>query len=617
FLRTKQSAQIAAKIFHLEVQFDERLGEIVHALECEGKPHNMCAIRHDISFNEPHGNGESWDDVRKRLSEFMRDIVNKYENKKILMISHGDPLWLLEKMSRGLTKDQIREEQKGDEWYPAPGSIKKIEWGALPLNLHGELDLHRPFIDDVVLKCGHCQADMRRIPDLVDVWFDSGAMPYAQWHWPFENEKIFKDQFPADFIVEGVDQTRGWFYTLIAISTLLGKGAPYKNIMSLGHVLDKNGKKMSKSKGNVVRPDELMDAVGVDAARWYFYSVNAPGDPTLFDVKDVEARLKGFISTLQNCLRFYELYEQQESITSDSIESPRQKSRDNYQLPITNLLDRWILSRLHRLITEITEKLDEYDPTAASRAIERFVIEDFSKWWLRRSRDRKEALPLLRSLLLEIAKLIAPFIPYTAEDVHMRLHRGNSPAGEPSTLSVHLHDWPKAQKRLINPKLEEKMARVQEVVTAGLALRKDKQIKVRQPLAAVIITGKKLDTDLAALVKEELNVKEIRYQKEGGIALDTEMSPALLHEGYARELMRQIQDMRKESGYGFDEKVYVQWHTENEELGQAIEHWSEEIKRDTVLSQFIRGPHDDKKTYDVEKEVELAPGKPIWAGIKK
>lgn len=613
FLRTKQSAQIAAKIFHLEVQLDERLGEIVHALECEGKPHNMCAIRHDISFDEPHGNGESWNDVRKRLSEFMRDVGKKYENKRILILSHGDPLWLLEKMSRGLTKSQIREEQKGNEWYPSPGSIKKIEWGMLPLNLHGELDLHRPFIDDAVLKCDHCQADMRRIPDLIDVWFDSGAMPYAQWHWPFENEKIFKEQFPADYIVEAVDQTRGWFYTLLAISTLLGKGAPYRNIMSLGHVLDKSGKKMSKSKGNVVRPDELMDAVGVDAARWYFCSVNAPGDPTLFDIKDVEARLKGFISTLQNCLRFYELYQ------ADAQGDVGDKS---------NLLDAWILSRLHRLIAEATDKLDEYDPTAASRAIEKFVVEDFSKWWLRRSRDRKEALPLLRILLLEIAKLIAPFIPYMAEDMHMRLHHGKTP-GLPSqagTLSIHLHDWPKAQKRLINPKLEEKMVRIQEIVTAGLALRKEKQIKVRQPLAAVIITGRKLDADLAALVKEELNVKEIRYQKEGplrqgsseasGIALNTEISPVLLNEGYVRELMRQIQDMRKEAGYGFDEKVYAQWHTENEELGQAVEQWSEEIKKDTVLSQFTRGPHD-KKAYDVEKEVELTPGKQIWIGIKK
>ncbi|HYU64691.1 MAG TPA: class I tRNA ligase family protein [Candidatus Paceibacterota bacterium] len=599
FLRTKQTAEIAGKIFHQDVQFDDRLSEIAHALECEGKPHEACAIKHDISFDQPHGDGESWNDVRRRTMDFMSEINQKHKNKKILIVGHGDPLWLLEKMSRGKTASEIIQEEKDkEEWYPAPGTLKKVVWMPVPRNLLGELDLHRPFIDEVELRCESCKANMRRIPDLIDAWFDSGAMPYAQWHWPFENEKIFKEQFPADFIVEGIDQTRGWFYTLLAISTLLSKGPAYRNVMSLGHILDKEGKKMSKSKGNVVLPNELMDAVGVDAARWYFYSINAPGDPTLFDLKDVEFRLKGFLSTLQNCLRFYELYH------SEAIGDEQ---------PATNLLDAWILSRLNRLITVVTDCLDRFDPTNAARAIEKFVVEDFSNWWLRRSRKRKNALSLLRLVLLEIAKLTAPFIPYTAEDMHMRLHV----QGAPGTLSVHLHDWPKAQKRAINVKLEEKMVRVQKIVTAGLAWRKEKQIKVRQPLQAVTVTGNKLESDLEILVKDEVNVKEVIYkQTEGDIMLDAELNTALIHEGYARELMRQIQDMRKEAGYRFDEKVYAQWHTDDTDLMQAIEQWSGEIQKDAVLAEFVKSQHD-KKTYDVEKEADLVPGKHIWIGIRK
>ena len=203
---------------------------------------------------------------------------------------------------------------------------------------------------------------MKKIPDLIDAWFDSGAMPYAQWHWPFENKKLFKEQFPADFIVEGVDQTRGWFYTLLAISTLLGNGAPYKTVMSLGHVLDEKGQKLSKSKGNYVLPRDLMDKYGADAARWYFYTVNSPGDSKLFAEKELRAQLTGPLSTLQNCLKFYELY----------ADVNYQLSIINYQLSV---LDKWLLSKLNGLILEVGGKLDRYDVTTAARAIEKFVVD--------------------------------------------------------------------------------------------------------------------------------------------------------------------------------------------------------------------------------------------------
>ena len=265
---------------------------------------------------------------------------------------------------------------------------------------------------------------MKKVPDLIDVWFDSGAMPYAQWHWPFENTKTFKDQFPADYIIEGIDQTRGWFYTLLAISTLLGKGIPYRNVMVNGHALDEHGKKMSKSLGNVVRPDEIMDLVGVDATRWYFYTASTLGESIVVSKKSAQDRLKGFIFTLQNCVRFYELYSQEVSSYKSFASS-------------SNLLDKWMLSKFNGLVDQVTSDLDKYDPTSASRSLEKFVVEDLSNWWLRRSRKRKEALVLLRSLLLDLSKILAPFAPFLAEDIHRRMHRGYK-AG---TLSVHLHDW--------------------------------------------------------------------------------------------------------------------------------------------------------------------------------
>ncbi|KKS26589.1 MAG: Isoleucine-tRNA ligase [Candidatus Yanofskybacteria bacterium GW2011_GWC2_41_9] len=608
FLRTTESAEIIGKVLHKSVKKDDRLGEFVHGSACEGKEHNVCPQRSEKEkFENREDSGESRNDVRRRMADFINEIESRHQNKKILIVGHGDPLWLLDAIAQGRTEKEIIENKESSEyWYPKLAELKKLNWRKIPRNELGELDLHRPFIDSVILKCSDCGAKMKKIPDLIDVWFDSGAMPYAQWHWPFENKKLFKEQFPADFIVEGVDQTRGWFYTLLAISSLLGNGAPYKTVMSLGHVLDEKGQKLSKSKGNYISPRDLMDKYGVDAARWYFYTVNAPGDPKLFAEKDLQAQLTGFLSTLQNCLKFYELY----------AESAGQSPIANRQSPV---LDKWLLSKLNGLILEVSEKLDQYDVTTVARAIEKFVAEDFSNWWLRRSRKRKESLPLLRSALLEIAKLCAPFIPFTAEEMHMRLHAG-SVAG---TESIHLHDWPKAIKKLINLKLEEEMSEVRDIVTAGLAVRKEKQVKVRQPLRAVKINrAKKFDAGLEDLIKEELNVKKVLYditQKETVrqlAELDLELDQALRAEGYTREMMRQIQDMRKEAKYKLNQKVFVQWHSDDKELSDAINEWSENIKRETLLREFLNSP-SDKKDYDIQKETDLAPGKKIWVGVKK
>ena len=618
FLRTRETAEIAGKMLHREAKIDNRLTEIRHGFACEGKKHSACPFK-DVkkNFEFKEDGGESWNDVRQRIMDFMQEIESTYHNKKILIVSHGDPLWLLAQIAEGRTDNEVlARRERGEDWYPSFAELKKLSWIQIPRNELGELDLHRPYIDSIVLRCGKCRAEMKRIPDIADVWFDSGAMPYAQWHWPFENKDIFKKQFPADFIVEGIDQTRGWFYTLLAVSTLLGKDAPYKNVMALGLALDEKGKKMSKSIGNVITPDEIMDQVGADATRWYLYTLNEPGDFKSISIQAAREQLKGFTMTLENCVRFYELYQSgdKRQATSDKTEITSENLG-----AVKNLLDKWIISRFQELLSEVTEKLDAYDPTTASRAIEKFVVDDFSQWWLRRSRKRKEALPLLRVLLLELAKILAPFIPFTAEDIHTRLHIG----AKPSTESIHLHDWPKLQKKTRNIKLEEKMSHIREIITAGLAIRKEKQIKVRQPLKSAAIASDKLENDLEELIKEELNVRGISYATSDKrqatrplVELDVEVTAELAAEGYARELMRQIQDMRKEAGYKLDQKIYCQWHSDSKELSAAILKWSDMIEGDTLLSDFINGPHDKKK-YDVEKELELAPQMPIWVGIKK
>ena len=621
FIRTQETAEIVAKELRLKVQTEPLLGEFQHGVLCEGKTHDFCITNHmqGQGWETKTADGESWKDVRRRMSGVLRELDSKYEGKRILLISHGDPIWLLETFTLGLSPDEtIRSREK---IFPLQGELKKIDFKNWPYDDDGELDLHRPYIDRIVLKCPKCKLQMFKIPDLIDVWFDSGAMPYAQWHWPFDTaqgrpfEKTFKAQFPADFIVEAIDQTRGWFYTLLAISTLLGKETPYKNVMVLGHTLDEKGRKMSKSLKNFVPVMELMDKYGVDVLRWYFLSSMAMGESKSVIPREVEDKQKGFFGTLDNCVRFWELYH----IGGEKLDVRGEKSpTSHFPPPTSNLLDKWILSKLNGLTKEVSDNLDNYDPTPAAKAIEKFVVEDLSNWWLRRSRKRKEALGLLRFILLELDKIIAPFIPFTAEDIHKRLHGGHNIGTE----SVHLHDWPLVDKKLIDKRLEGEMDKVREVVTAGLALRKEKQIKVRQPLASLKLKIKneklKINEEFKILIKEELNIKDIVFdesQKEE-IILDTELTQPLIYEGYARELMRQIQDMRKEAKYRLDDRVFCRWHSDDESLSEAIRQFSDEIKKEVLLSEFKNEPHDDK-AYDIEKEVELAPQRKIWVGVRK
>ena len=447
--------------------------------------------------------GETYAEVQKRMHEFITDVEKTYEGKTILLVSHELPLSLLEGVMDGLSRQEIIEYRR--KKAIDTGEWRRLAFRALPLDGDMQLDFHRPHIDTVRFFCPQCKKEkMERVKEVADVWFDSGAMPFAQGHWPFHETRNMKHEtqknvsrftlhapreFPADYIVEGIDQTRGWFYTLLAVSTLLGFGTPYRNVISLGHVLDEKGEKMSKSKGNVVGPWDMIKKYGIDAVRWYFYTINHPADPKLFSEKDIEHVLRKFLLTLWNCFIFYETYK-------TKLRVPKSKFQPRH------ILDRWIVSRLQGTVEDTTGKLDAYDITGAARAIEQFVVEDLSLWYIRRSRERfqkrehradyEEASTVLHNVLQTISRILAPFIPFVSEEIFQRTKSTPSRRGG----SVHWEDWPfdsvypersrGAQgKPRVDKKLEDQMAQVRELVAKGLAERAKVGIKVRQPLALV------------------------------------------------------------------------------------------------------------------------------------
>jgi isoleucyl-tRNA synthetase len=357
-------------------------------------------------------------------------------------------------------------------------------------------DPHRPYVDEVGFPCPSCSKRMTRVPEVIDVWFDSGAMPFAQYHAPFENDERFRERFPADFICEALDQTRGWFYSLLAISTLLFDRSSYENVVCLGLLLDGSGRKMSKSLGNIVDPWSVLDAYGADAFRWYFFTSKQPWDGYQFDTERVGEGVRLFLKQLWNTYGFYVLY-----ANVNEIEPPFETS--------SNLLDAWILSRLSTTTSIVTERLDAYDATVAGRAIAEFV-DDLSNWYVRRSRRRfwdgdRGAFSTLRECLVTVAKLLAPFTPFVADEIYDNL--------DASLASVHLADFPEPGPR--DEALEVAMAVARETVRLGLSARSAAKIKIRQPLheAVVVAAGRERDAieQLADVVRDELNVKQLRF----------------------------------------------------------------------------------------------------------
>ncbi len=392
----------------------------------------------------------------------------------------------------------------------AIGSIEELK--SMSKNCPDDIELHRPYIDAVTITCPDCGGEMKRVPEVIDCWFDSGAMPFAQWHYPFENQDIFEDNFPADFISEAVDQTRGWFYSLMAISTLLFDKAPYKNVIVLGHVQDKDGQKMSKSKGNAVDPMDALNKYGADAIRWYFYSNSAPWLPNRFHEDAVVEGQRKFMGTLWNTYAFYVLY-----ANIDEFD-PTKYTLEYDKLSV---MDKWLLSKLNSMVKSVDDNLGNYRIPEATKALAEFV-DDMSNWYVRRCRERYWAKDMpqdkinaymtLYTALVTLCKTAAPMIPFLTEDIYQNLIRTvdkNAPE------SIHLCDFPEVNESMIDPELEASMDEVLKVVVFGRAARNTANIKSRQPIANMYIkAAKALDDYFVDILRDELNVKNVEFKED-------------------------------------------------------------------------------------------------------
>ncbi|MFZ2484889.1 MAG: class I tRNA ligase family protein [Minisyncoccia bacterium] len=559
FLRTKETAEIVREALGLSKEAvieDVRLSEINFGAE-EGQPIQKYQEKfpntEDLFNVKPQG-GENEMEVKQRVGSFLYEIENKYSGKNILVISHGDPVWMALSVAEGAQIPRMLQILAQD--YPKYADIRELSFVPIPQNENFELDLHKPYIDDVVLvKDGE---EYKRVKEVMDVWFDSGAMPFAQ-----DPKNV---RYPADFISEAIDQTRGWFYTLHAIGTLMEKGIAYKNVICLGHLLDKDGKKMSKSIGNVVDPWEEMDKHGADALRFWMYSVNQPGESKNFDTTTVAEIVRKVFNILDNVYAFYDMYRDKRL----EVETKIPQSID--------VLDIWILCRLSGVLDAMKEDLDEYRLLEPVRSLREF-IDDLSTWYLRRSRERLKnddinAKYTLYFVLKIISKMLAPFAPFTAEELFQKLRN------EKDEISVHLTQWP--DFNFGGPEPISYMRKVRELASLGLESRSRANIKVRQPLSKLTVKDLGIPDVFIELIKDELNVKEVVEDTniEGEVELDTNLTPGLIEEGKVRDVIRVIQDIRKEKGLKPSDKMKYEVPDELKELFAKN---AEEIKRVTNI----------------------------------
>lgn len=667
-------------------------------------------------------------DADPEIIQWLRENGKLYKKQKIKhnyphcwrcdtpLLYYANPSWYIE-MTK--LKDKLIENNKGVNWYPdyvgerrfgnwlenlndwaisrsrywgtpfpvwkcndcghtdSVGSRKELVERAIE-DIDMDIELHKPYVDKVHLQCEKCQGKMTRSEDVIDVWFDSGAMPFAQHHYPFENKENFNELFPADFINEGIDQTRGWFYSLIAISTFVTGKAPYKNVLVNDLVLDSEGKKMSKSRGNTVDPFELFDEYGADVLRWYLVYVSPPWTPTRFDrdgLREVQSR---FFRTTRNIYNFFALY-----ANTDDV-NPKDFFIEYKDRPE---IDRWILSKYNNLIKNIRSNMDKFELTRVVRDIQHFIIEDVSNWYIRRNRrrfwatelndDKKSVYNTTYEILLGLSKIIAPFVPYMAEELYQNLSDGES---------VHLDYYPETKEELIDNELEEKMDLVRDLVRLGRASRETVQIKVRQPLSEVVVDGKyeEMIKDLVPLIKEELNVKDVVFEndlsqfmnyslkpnfreagpvlgpkmgafskelskldpretvekleageklnlnldgeemeigenfvevttssKEGFdvmmednlfVILDTSLTPELRSEGYAREFVSKIQQMRKNNEYEVLDNINI-YYNGSDEIQAAVNEYKEFIKSETLAKSINRVDEEGLEEEDLNGEI--------------
>ena len=463
------------------------------------------------------------------------------------------------------------------------GSIKELREMAIA-DPGPDIELHRPFIDAVTIRCSECGKEMHRVKEVIDCWYDSGSMPFAQWHYPFEHKEDFEANFPADFISEAIDQTRGWFYTLEAISTLLFDKAPFKNCIVLGHVQDAEGRKMSKHLGNVVDPFVMLDKFGADALRWYFYTTSAPWLPCRFSEEAVQEGQRKFMATLQNTYAFFAMYAQIDGF--DPLAHPLEKTE-------LTLMDRWILSKLNTLISQVDEDLANYRVTESANKLAAFV-DELSNWYVRRGRerfwgkgmggDKEAAFATLYHVLVTLSKLCAPFIPFLAEEIYQNLMVNNVP-GAPE--SVHLCDFPTADQSRVDPDTEAQMDALVEAIQLGRACRNTANLKVRQPVQRLYVKGAKFEQAYQELCEDELNVKEVIFTEDARAFTTYQLKPQMRTLGpkYGKLLGRIGQQLAQMDG-----NDVVDAFNRGEEVSFMIDDTEVKLSKDDVLTTPMNKP---------------------------
>lgn len=578
YFRTKESAEILAKELGVTEVLEEGRMEEVNVGELGGKNvleyYNLFSSLEE-RFSKASERGETLNDVKKRVSEFLYDINKKYSNRNILIVSHENPSWLLMAGAQGMNlKESIDLKEKENLFENA--DWREIDFVPMPHNRKYELDLHRPYIDDVEFKCT-CGGKMKIIKEVFDCWYESGSMPYASKHYPFENLGVFNPEkgigYPANFIAEGLDQTRGWFYSMLVLSVALFDKSAYQNVIVNGLVMAEDGQKMSKSKQNFSDPMDIVNKFGADAVRYYLLaSPLMKAEDLNFTDKGVDEVLKKNILRFKNVLSFYNLYK------DEKLEDLR--ARDSQ-----NILDQWIIIRLDELSKEVSRNMDNYEIDKATRPIADFV-DDLSTWYLRRSRDRfkgenqgdKDIVIATTKYVLEnLAKIYAPFMPFVAEEIWQKVTENNF---SNENQSVHLENWPLLGGEISKLVLEE-MREVRNLVSLGLEVRSANKVKVRQPLAKLMVKSEILKgkEKLLSLVKDELNVKVVEFDVAmlSDVGLDLTITPELKEEGEFRELLRNLQGLRKEAG--LDPTDMIEMFVETSGEGEVfIEKFFNEIK---------------------------------------
>ncbi len=601
--RTKDTARMLGGLLKLPQDAlieDARLREISFGVY-EGKSvegyHSFFEYAKARMITHPEG-GESWGEVKKRITEILYECEGKYKNKRILFVSHNGPLQMIQAGAEGLNVDTCAECIEKKHFDMETGEVRVLPFTPLPHNKEYEIDLHRPYIDDVEVVNAEGER-LKRVPDVFDCWFESGSMPYGQQHYPFENTDIFEPKsglfkkskgYPADFIAEGVDQTRGWFYSLLVLGTALFGKAPYKNVIVNGLILAEDGRKMSKRLKNYPDPMYVADTYGVDALRYYLLSSPiVRGEDLNFSEKAVDEVMKKLIVRLSNIHSFYELYE-------NRFDQKRTEGESK------NVLDQWILARYNQLVEEVTASMERYELDRATRPINDF-IDDFSTWYIRRSRDRfKEetddmhyALKTTYEVLLGLSKVVAPSMPFYAETLYQKLKKESDPE------SVHLCDWPVVKSP--NEEVLKNMSVVRGIVSLGLEARAEAGIKVRQPLSELKIKSEELKgkEPLLDLIKDEVNVKQVVIDPNSTetVELTTDITDELRNEGFAREFTRHIQMLRKKENLTQDDSITLLVDT-TKDVQDIISTYTEDIQKTALVHTLSFTTVSDGHSFSID-----------------